>query len=147
MNNYYLIHLDNEGKTSVYKVLPSLKLEILKNYGEEYTKYDKYDVFWKWFKRKIEYEGEELCFIVSSCEEYFIVDEKINISSIHTLNEDEIKTILSTNEKLSTYLFCYPNMEINFEKKKEELTEIYDENKKNIQNYFRKKTMEYKYRK
>ncbi len=144
--NCYLIHLNSDGETSVYGVSSSLELKVIQNNGEEYTKYNEYDSFWKWFKDKIEYENEELCFIVSSNDEDFIVDKSINISSNHLLDEAKIKTILIKNQKIAKYFSSYPNTELSFEKESEKISEVYDEDNRSIQNYYIKQTLANKYR-
>ena len=54
--------------------------------GEQTFKFD--DNFWEWFKRKIEYDNEILCFVVVTDKENFEIDNSIKIATRNGFNPD-----------------------------------------------------------
>lgn len=79
---------------------------VLKYMGEDTQRFD-YEKFWDWWRKKVEYQQEEVMFIIFTDKETFDVPENINILPIKNINQskkDDLSSIpsLPTNAKMIT---------------------------------------------
>jgi hypothetical protein len=79
----------------------------LKNRGEESWKFED-SSFWNWFKEKIEYEDEKLCFVVL-CDDKFEIDNSIKISDKHGLSQKQMEDILYDEDLSKFDILQFPN--------------------------------------
>jgi len=145
MSCYLIRYIDSNISISEYE---DDEFIALKNKGEESWRYD--FSFWDWFKDKIEYEGEELCFIVVSDGE-FMIDNSINIAPIHILSEEIIVDIIDEYDSVNQQINLFPKANFDIPKKqvlKQTLqprkTQRTSRNKKSLQKYFKKQTAKHK---
>jgi len=149
MNKFLIILAENQisvSECSDGEYTP-LKLE-----GEEKQAYDKVS-FWQWFKKKRDYSGEALSFLVISDDDNFAIPDEIKLSAINGFQIDSLcKKKLQEQSKKHTIL-SFPlieNLKQALAIKEKEPTKI-DVNlnesltKPNIADIFKKQTQEYKY--
>jgi len=148
MINAYIIKLiKNRVTVSEYA---EGSLTVLKNRGEKEQTYHEVK-FWSWFKQKIEYEDEELSFVVITDNEEFLVppSAQINLHQTSTLDNDSYinDAIISMSHGL--FVLSFPQrstlhvQKVTEETQEEEIPEEpLSENA--LASYFRKQTQGYK---
>lgn len=142
MDTFYLIrYVEEEISVSLYE---KSKFDYLKNRGEEQQPYNALN-FWEWFREKIEYDGEELKFIVISDKEEFQIPESIAIASEHQVVKEMEVHLSRMGQNLN--IFSYPKIEIKSiqDTKKAIPREAIMTSDDSIANHFRKKTKAYTY--
>lgn len=82
---YYFIKFFN-NIISVYECSES-KQTVLKNMGEDSHKFE-YEVFWSWWKKKVEYQDEPSIFVVATDQDSFDVPDDIKISSATNIGNE-----------------------------------------------------------
>jgi len=78
---YIIEYFNDYVTTKNYK-----KNIILKKEGEEKFKFD--NEYWQWFKDKIDYDDEILCFVIVTDKEEFQIDKTIKIGNKNNFNID-----------------------------------------------------------
>jgi len=88
MNSYLIIYIKNKIEVSEY--IDNKRLEKLRYRAEIKQNYDETE-FWKWFKKKIDYDNEELSFIVITDEKDFNIPQnsKITISEVNKISQNQ----------------------------------------------------------
>jgi len=131
-----------EEEISLYEI-KSTGLILLKKDGEKSHKYKKTE-FWNWWKKKFNYNGEKVIFIISTDKQEFEIPEYINISDDIKLNRSEIEEI---DNKISPTLsiITYPKSNIltankNNEKQHGKNRKQPQPKKGSIADYFQSKT-------
>ena len=129
---------------SVYEQI-SETLEPLKNKGEIEQNYNT-DLFWSWWKKKVEYQDEELSFIVITDNKEFSIPNDICIADRNHLSLNIMNDLLLTLPKNSEVL-TFPkieDLEVNYTKGEEFKQEKVEVSRiiKNpsLATFFRKKT-------
>jgi len=147
MMNSFVIYSFKEN-ISVYEQI-SETLEPLKNKGEIEQKYNA-DLFWSWWKKKVEYQDEELSFIVITDNKEFSIPDDICIADKNSLSQNIINDLLlklPTNSKVLSFPKI-ENLKINHvkvEESKEEKIEIsINIASPSLATFFRNKTNEMK---
>ena len=147
MMNSFVIYSFKEN-ISVYEQI-SETLEPLKNKGEIEQKYNA-DLFWSWWKKKVEYQDEELSFIVITDNKEFSIPDDICIADKNSLSQNIINDLLvklPTNSKVLSFPKI-ENLKINYvkvEEAKEENIEIpINIASPSLATFFRNKTNEMK---
>ena len=116
--------------------------------GEESWHYD--SSFWEWFKKKIEYDDEELSFIIVTDKQDFSIPASSQITLSQTSGFDNYT---STNRKImpisnDLFVLSYPERRVVESLVKEEVTETINleeyVNNNGLMNHFRNKTRSYK---
>ena len=135
-----------KNKISIYEEIDE-SLEVLKNRGEKEQEY-KPDIFWSWWKNKVEYDNEEVSFLVVTDNEKFTIPNDIVIANISQLSEDVMNDVLQTAPK-GCEILTFPkieNLQIVYqeleEPKEEEIEMPISLTEPSLANYFRKKTNE-----
>jgi len=125
------------------------QFDILKNMGEESVLYD-YDTFWSWWRKKIEYDNQEVSFIIITDKKEFIIPNDIVISKENSFRKQEINKLSLNRLDSNLKIISIPQKEIDIEFKKDTTKKEIKKDKpiildtKNLSQYFRKKTREYK---
>lgn len=151
IDSYLIRCIDDE--ISVYENNKG-KLEILKKKGEEAQHFNP-DIFWEWFRMKIEYRDESLSFVVLTDNDSFTLDHTIKIAEKNSFftSNNLIKMIEEQSHGLNIILFpnidsleAMSNKSVKKEIIKKEIIkkEPFSPNHKNIASYFRNKTESYK---
>ncbi len=118
---------------------------VLTNNGEEEQRFDE-DVFWSWWKDKINYSGEDVAFIVLTDKEFFRIPPFIGLSDSFEFKTREVEEVVKYIPS-EINIFSYPDgfnvvkppIEVN-----EESKEVIIETKKPILcEYFKQKTDKY----
>jgi hypothetical protein len=139
---YLVKFIDEDISISEYQ---NQKFIPLKNKGEESWRYD--PSFWEWFKSKIEYNGENLSFIVLSDSD-FEVASSINISSNHHLGSKDIMRLSQEHKQEGLELLTFPKVEIEATIPKAKTTQptksTLQPKKGSLQEYFISQTQKYK---
>jgi hypothetical protein len=130
MMGIFLEVFDNRVKSYIFD---GEKLSILRREGEEELDFD--ESFWEWLRGKIEYEGEEVSFLVVSDRDEFEI-KGFNIAKRNIFEGKEI------NHKKGK-VFAFPFFEI---EKIEEEKEVIQKSSTPLMEYFIKKSKEYKKR-
>lgn len=148
-DKYLIVLLDSKITVSTCE---NGELSPLKREGEEEQKYEKND-FWNWFKEKIEYNNEELSFIVITNQKDFFIDKEITLSQINNFEKDLLckKRIEKLNNKYP--LLSFPSMKIvNLTKNKKNIKtpkkiispkKVKNITKKTVADIFNQQTQEY----
>ncbi|MDQ6962435.1 MAG: hypothetical protein Q9M28_07915, partial [Mariprofundaceae bacterium] len=95
----------NKGGDTLVREYEDQTFKVLRNKGETTWKYENDAIFWEWFKKKIEYQDEELVLLVITDREDFVLDEHINIAkkfTIHAAIEADLMD-LKGDAKLLTF--------------------------------------------
>jgi len=141
----FVIYSFNEN-ISVYEEIDTT-LEPLKNKGEIEQHYNA-DLFWSWWKRKVEYQDEASSFLVITDNKEFRIPDDICIADKNSLSQNIINDLLLTLPNDSEVL-TFPkieNLEINYmqveEFKEEEVVVPHNISNPSLATFFRKKTNE-----
>ena len=142
---FFIKKIDNN--IWLYEILDN-KLKLLRNKGEESVEYNNIEEFWKWFEEKIEYDKEELSFVISSNKTNFTIPKRFILAkeSFREKNSNVFTNIQKEQATLITWTI--PTISIVKERKK-----VVAKSKKNslkdgeLLNYFKNKTKEFRYEK
>lgn len=104
MSSYLIKYRDNQ--ISVFECCDT-QLATIRNRGEESWEYQG-SSFWNWFKEKIEYEDEELSFIVL-CDKEFSIDRSIKFTKKHIVTQEQIEDIVFEEDFKVQSLLLFPN--------------------------------------
>ena len=121
MRSFFINHRD--GNISLYEYADD-KLSIFKNKGEDEQTYE-YDVFWDWWRDKVEYQEEEVSFLIATDEDEFDIPNNIKIATKNILSKKIISKKIEISFK-NLKVINYPIIE-----KKEVLSFIKEEIKIN----------------
>jgi hypothetical protein len=81
----------------------------LKNNGEVWQEFEE-KLFWKWFKKKIAYNGIALSFIVMTDKECFQLDESLTLALKNVVTKETLKHIMMMKSRTQT-LLTFPVIE------------------------------------
>ncbi len=152
MNSYFIRYIKNRIEVSKYI---NNNLETLKYLGETEQEYNK-TKFWIWFKKKIEYEDEELSFVVVTDNKEFNIpqDSGITISAINKISQNQDINKHIRNISKGYFILSFPKRDNKLLQKSSDVTasaspfnevKIIVSNKSNsLANAFRKQTRGYK---
>jgi len=121
MRSFFINHRD--GNISLYEYADD-ELSIFKNKGEDEQTYE-YDVFWDWWRDKVEYQEEEVSFLIATDEDEFDIPNNIKIATKNILSKKIISKKIEISFK-NLKVINYPIIE-----KKEVLSFIKEEIKIN----------------
>jgi len=131
---------------SVYEEIDTT-LEPLKNKGEIEQNYNA-DLFWDWWKKKVEYQDEASSFLIVTDNKEFRIPDDICIADKNSLSQNLINDLLLTLPNNSE-VFTFPkieNLKINYIKveefKEEEVVVPHNISNPSLATFFRKKTNE-----
>ena len=131
---------------SVYQQIDET-LEPLKNKGEIEQNYNS-DLFWTWWKKKVEYQDEALSFIVVTDNKEFSLPADICIADKSSLSQNIINDLL-LRLPVNSEVLTFPkieDLEIDYvvveESKEEEIVVPMDITNPSLATFFRKKTNE-----
>ena len=143
MMNSFVIYSFKEN-ISIYEQISEI-LEPLKNKGEIEQKYNA-DLFWSWWKKKVEYQDEALSFFVITDNKEFSIPNDICIADRNHLSLNIMNDLLLTLPQNSEVL-TFPkieDLEVNYTKVEEFKQEKVEVSRiiKNpsLATFFRKKT-------
>jgi len=147
MDKFFIVLQEGVISVSRYE---NEEFEIIKHEGEVEQVYNS-SSFWSWFKEKIEYEDEELSFVVVTDNKAFTIPPASGIKLNETNSFDNNSYIDDKIISLSKGMFV-----LSFPPRKETPKQIVEENKESskikveellseneIANYFRKQTQSY----
>jgi len=145
MINSFIIYIFKD-KISIYQQIDKT-LEPLKNKGEIEQNYNA-DLFWSWWKKKVEYQDEASSFLVVTDNKEFRIPDDICIADKNSLSQNIINDLLLKLPNKSEVL-TFPkieNLEINYIKveefKEEEVVIPHNISNPSLATFFRKKTNE-----
>ncbi len=130
---------------SIYQQIDET-LEPLKNKGEIEQTYNA-DLFWSWWKKKVEYQYEALSFLVVTDNKEFRIPDDIYIADKNSLSQNIINDLLLTLPTNSEVL-TFPKIEnleiidMKVEETKEEEVVMPNIANPSLATFFRKKTNE-----
>ena len=102
----YLIKLLNQKiSLSEYDSDTKSFLKITKN-GEVWQEFNE-SSFWKWFKKKLDYENEKLSFVIISDIKNFTIDSTIELAKTNFIKNKQIISQLLTNEIVANTKFYF----------------------------------------
>lgn len=118
---------------------------LLTNNGEEEQRFDE-DVFWSWWKDKINYSGEDVAFVVLTDKEFFSLPSFIKLSdSFEFTTKDVEKVVKYIPSKIN--IFSYPDgFEVSnpLVESNEEVKEVIAKTDESVlSRYFQQKTEKY----
>jgi len=106
MRSFFINHRD--GNISLYEYADD-ELSIFKNKGEDEQTYE-YDVFWDWWRDKVEYQEEEVSFLIATDEDEFDIPDNIKIATQNILSKKIISKKIEINFR-NLKLINYPLVE------------------------------------
>lgn len=134
--NSYFIKLYNS--TIFTCEMTSNELYILTRNAEDEQPYQK-DDFWEWFKQKIEYDGEALCFIIATDEDTFEVCSTLQIAQKQILSKLDLENILVGQIDENSNTKFLPHVDLTIVK-----CSVDEKNPQSIQSYYQKQTFLHK---
>jgi len=146
MDKFFI--LLQEGMISVSKC-KNEDFEILRYEGEIEQRYDP-EIFWLWFKEKIEYDGKEFSFIVLSDDKEFLIDDSIKIASTHRIPMEKIIDIIDEYNSEGLHVITFPKIDLKIPKKQaikqvsKPIKSTNHNKSQSLQKYFKKQTSKYK---
>jgi hypothetical protein len=145
MINSFVIYSFKEN-ISIYQQIDET-LEPLKNKGEIEQNYNPH-LFWSWWKKKVEYQDEELSFLVVTDNKEFRLPDDIGIADKNSLSQNIINDLLlklPSNSEVLTFPKI-EDLEVDYtkveESKDEELEIPMNMANPSLATFFRKKTNE-----
>ena len=145
--NSFVIYSFKEN-ISIYQQIDET-LEPLKNRGEIEQNYNP-DLFWDWWKKKVDYEDEALSFLVVTDNKEFTLPNDICIAETNSLSQNIINDLLlrlPANSEVLTFPKI-EELEIDYreveESKEEEMVVPINTANPSLASFFRKKTNEMK---
>jgi len=106
MRSFFINHRD--GNISLYEYADN-ELSIFKNKGEDEQTYE-YDVFWDWWRDKVEYQEEEVSFLIATDEDEFDIPDNIKIATQNILSKKIISKKIEINFR-NLKIINYPLIE------------------------------------
>ncbi len=145
--NSFVIYSFKEN-ISIYQQIDET-LEPLKNRGEIEQNYNP-DLFWDWWKKKVDYEDEALSFLVVTDNKEFTLPNDICIAETNSLSQNIINDLLlrlPANSEVLTFPKI-EELEIDYREveasKEEEMVVPINTANPSLASFFRKKTNEMK---
>jgi len=93
MRSFFIKHRD--GNISLYEYIDE-ELSIFKNKGEVEQTYE-HDVFWNWWRDKVEYQDEEVSFLIATDQDEFDIPDNIQIATQNILSKKIITKKIKIN--------------------------------------------------
>lgn len=139
-----------KNKITLYEYANS-EFKIKKNNGEENTLFSNRSDFWKFWENKVQYQGEDVGFIILTDEDTFSIPDNINIITDIQILKEDLKDFIEIKNLIYKNIISYPsnfdiNMDIEFleNSSSENIDKSIEENNSGrLREYFVKKTMEY----
>lgn len=139
MYSYLIIHQNSKIKIYEYD---ENQFRILKNNGESEQNFDNF-IFWNWWKDKVNYQEEEVAFVVLTDED-FLIPFDIIIADYISFSQKELKNFID-NISENLRVFSYPNKFFDLVLKTEEKQILIEKTEESVLNmYFKNKTKEMK---
>lgn len=139
MYSYLIIHQNSKIKIYEYD---ENQFKILKNNGESEQDFDSF-IFWNWWKDKVNYQEEEVAFVVLTDED-FLIPSDIIIADYISFSKKELKNFID-NVSENLKMFSYPSKFFDLVLKNEEKQILIEKTEESVLNmYFKNKTKEMK---
>ncbi len=129
------------------------KFNIIKNNGEESTNFSNKELFWKFWKDKVQYQDENVGFIILTDEDLFDIPNNIKLTNEIQIATEAIESLIEIKNLRYKNLISYPtgfDMNIDVEFLEDNSLDKIDEPKEkentsgDLREYFLNKTREYK---
>ena len=129
------------------------KFNIIKNNGEESTNFSNKELFWKFWKDKVQYQDENVGFIILTDEDLFDIPNNIKLTNEIQIATEAIESLIEIKNLRYKNLISYPtgfDMDIDVEFLEDNSLDKIDEPKEKentsgeLREYFLNKTREYK---
>ena len=129
------------------------KFNIIKNNGEESTNFSNKELFWKFWKDKVQYQDENVGFIILTDEDLFDIPNNIKLTNEIQIPTEAIESLIEIKNLRYKNLISYPtgfDMNIDVEFLEDNSLDKIDEPKEkentsgDLREYFLNKTREYK---
>ena len=129
------------------------KFNIIKNNGEESTNFSNKELFWKFWKDKVQYQDENVGFIILTDEDLFDIPNNIKLTNEIQIATEAIESLIEIKNLRYKNLISYPtgfDMDIDVEFLEDNSLDKIDEPKEkentsgDLREYFLNKTREYK---
>lgn len=139
-----------KNKITLYEYANS-EFKIKKNNGEENTLFSNRSDFWKFWENKVQYQDEDVGFIILTDEDTFSIPDNINIITDIQILKEDLKDFIEIKNLIYKNIISYPsnfdiNMDIEFleNSSSENIDKSIEENNSGrLREYFVKKTIEY----
>lgn len=139
-----------KNKITLYEYANS-EFKIKKNNGEENTLFSNKSDFWKFWENKVQYQDEDVGFIILTDEDTFSIPDNINIITDLQILKEDLKDFIEIKNLIYKNIISYPsnfdiNMDIEFleNSSSENIDKSIEENNSGrLREYFVKKTIEY----
>lgn len=139
-----------KNKITLYEYANS-EFKIKKNNGEENTLFSNKSDFWKFWENKVQYQDEDVGFIILTDEDTFSIPDNINIITDLQILKEDLKDFIEIKNLIYKNIISYPsnfdiNMDIEFleNSSSENIDKSIEENNSgSLREYFVKKTIEY----
>jgi len=127
------------------------KFNIIKNNGEESTNFSNKELFWEFWKDKVQYQDENVGFIILTDEDLFDIPNNIKLTNEIQIPTEAIESLIEIKNLRYKNLISYPtgfdkNIDVEFleNSSSENIDKSIEENNSGrLREYFVKKTMEY----
>ncbi len=129
------------------------KFNIIKNNGEESTNFSNKELFWEFWKDKVQYQDENVGFIILTDEDLFDIPNNIKLTNEIQIPTEAIESLIEIKNLRYKNLISYPtgfDMNIDVEFLEDNSLDKIDEPKEkentsgDLREYFLNKTREYK---
>ncbi len=129
------------------------KFNIIKNNGEESTNFSNKELFWEFWKDKVQYQDENVGFIILTDEDLFDIPNNIKLTNEIQIATEAIESLIEIKNLRYKNLISYPtgfDMNIDVEFLEDNSLDKIDEPKEkentsgDLREYFLNKTREYK---
>ena len=129
------------------------KFNIIKNNGEESTNFSNKELFWEFWKDKVQYQDENVGFIILTDEDLFDIPNNIKLTNEIQIPTEAIESLIEIKNLKYKNLISYPtgfDMNIDVEFLEDNSLDKIDEPKEkentsgDLREYFLNKTREYK---
>ncbi len=129
------------------------KFNIIKNNGEESTNFSNKELFWEFWKDKVQYQDENVGFIILTDEDLFDIPNNIKLTNEIQIATEAIESLIEIKNLRYKNLISYPtgfDMDIDVEFLEDNSLDKIDEPKEkentsgDLREYFLNKTREYK---
>ena len=120
MRSFFINHVN--GNISLYEYIDK-ELSIFRNKGESEQTYE-HDAFWDWWRDKVEYQDDEVSFLIATDQDKFDIPENIQIAKHNVLSKKIItkKTKITFNKlKVINYPLIEEKDFLNFMKEKKHI--------------------------
>lgn len=129
------------------------KFNIIKNNGEESTNFSNKELFWEFWKDKVQYQDENVGFIILTDEDLLDIPNNIKLTNEIQIPTEAIESLIEIKNLRYKNLISYPtgfDMNIDVEFLEDNSLDKIDEPKEkentsgDLREYFLNKTREYK---